>query len=298
MTRLFFFAFLYTVTNLALLPLTATGATSCRTSCGSIPINYPFGIDQGCGSPQFNGMFNCSTDLFFLTPSGSYKVQSIDYQKNTVVVFDPAMSTCSILQPHHDFKLTDIQNAVIRPSYDTVFALLNCSTDSPVHNRFRNLCFNPSGHSCDELYSSCTSFRIFNTTSPSGNSTVRTTPYCCFTSYDTVKAMSLNILDCSHYTTVIDSGKMRDEGPLDWSYGIELSYSVPEIGCDRCQKSGGTCGFDADTDIFLCQCPTSNNNPTRECGGGMTNHGSCNSVNLYYMTLLLAMLISFIYAIL
>uniref|UniRef100_A0A1J3I8C3 non-specific serine/threonine protein kinase n=1 Tax=Noccaea caerulescens TaxID=107243 RepID=A0A1J3I8C3_NOCCA len=294
----FFLAFLYTVTTLAFLPLTATGATSCRKFCGSIPINYPFGIDQGCGSPQFKGMFNCSTDLFFLTPSGSYKVQRIDYEKNTMVVFDPAMSTCSILQPHHDFKLADIQSAVIRPSYDTVFALLNCSNDSPVHNRFRNLCFNASGHSCDELYSSCTSFRIFNTTSPSGNSTVHTTPYCCFTSYDTVRAMSLNILDCSHYTTVIDSGRMRDAAPLDWSYGIELSYSVPEIGCDRCRKSGGTCGFDADTEIFLCQCPTSNNNPTRECGGGMTNHGSCNSVNLYHMTLLLAMLMSFIYAIL
>lgn len=317
----FFFAFFYTVTTLTFPPLTTSGATSCRTLCGNIPINYPFGIDEGCGSPQFKGMFNCSsTDLFFITPSGSYKVQKIDYQKNTMVVFDPAMSTCSILQPHHDFKMADIQNAIVRPSYDTVFALLNCSTDSPVHNRYRNLCFNVSGHSCDELYSSCTSFRIFNTTTPSGmksililvflnsskfwfppnliffnnlisnfvesflywfspkfgflfpgNSTVRTTPYCCFTSYDTVRVMSMNILDCSHYTTVIDGGKMRDVAPLDWSYGIELSYSVPEIGCDRCRKSGGICGFDAETEIFLCQCSASNNNPTRECGNYFIN---------------------------
>ncbi|CAH2053476.1 unnamed protein product [Thlaspi arvense] len=276
MTRLFFFfAFLYTVTTLTFPPLTASGATPCRTLCGNIPINYPFGIDEGCGSPQFKGMFNCSADLFFLTPSGSYKVQKIDYEKNTMEVFDPTMSTCSILQPHHDFKLADIQSAVIRPSYDTVFALFNCSTDSPVYNRYRNLCFNVSGHSCDELYSSCTSLRIFNTTSPTttGNSTVRTTttPYCCFTSFDTVRVMSMNILDCSHYTTVIDGGKMRGVAPLDWSYGIELSYSVPEIGCDRCQKSGGTCGYDAETEIFLCQCPASNNNPTRECGNYCTN---------------------------
>ncbi|ESQ48193.1 hypothetical protein EUTSA_v10021189mg [Eutrema salsugineum] len=304
----FFFVFLYTVTTLTFPPLTASGATSsCRTFCGNIPINYPFGIDEGCGSPQFKGMLNCSTDLFFITPSGGYKVQRIDYQKNKMVVFDPAMSTCSILQPHHDFKLSDIQNAVVRPSYDTVFALLNCSTNSPVFNRYRNLCFNASGHSCDELYSSCTSFRIFNTTSPSGNSTVHTTPYCCFTSYDTVRVMSMNILDCSHYTTVIDGGNMRDATttPLDWSYGIELSYSVPEIGCDRCRKSGGICGFDAETEIFLCQCPASNNNPiasnnnpTRECGGGMTDRGGCNSTNNNYTTLLLAMLMSFLYVIL
>ncbi|KFK39073.1 hypothetical protein AALP_AA3G197200 [Arabis alpina] len=295
MANLFFFlVFFYTITTLT---LPASGATtSCRTICGNIPINYPFGIDEGCGSPQLKGMLNCSTDLFFVTPSGNYKVQTIDYEKNTMVVFDPAMSTCSILQPQHNFKMSDIQNTIIRPSYDTVFALLNCSIDSPLHNRYRNLCFNVAGHSCDELYTSCTSFRIFSTTAPSGNGTVHTTPYCCFTSYDTVRVMTMNILDCSHYTTVIDGGKMAGVGPLDWSYGIELSYSVPEIGCDRCRKSGGVCGFDAETDIFLCQCSVPNNNPTRECGGGMTNHGGCNSTN--YTRLLLAMLMYFVYVIL
>ncbi|CAH8337074.1 unnamed protein product [Eruca vesicaria subsp. sativa] len=293
----FFFHFLFTLTTLT---STASAATSCRTSCGSIPINYPFGIDQGCGSPQFKAMLNCSsTDLYFVTPSGGYKVRSIDYDKNTMVVFDPSMSTCSILQPHHDFKLSDIQNAIIRPSYDTVFALFNCSNDSPVHNRYRSLCFQAAGHSCDELYSSCTSFRIFNTTSPNGgNSTVHATPYCCFTSYDTVRVMSMNILDCSHYTTVIDGGKMRGVAPMDWSYGIELSYSVPEIGCGRCRKSGGTCGFDDETEIFLCQCPNSNNISTRDCGGGVSDQGGCSSTNTNYATLFLAMLVSFICAML
>lgn len=158
---LFFFVFLYTVTTLI-----STTSGACQTSCGSIQINYPFGIDKGCGSPQFQGMLNCSsTDLYFITPSGGYKVRSIDYDENTMVVFDPLMSTCSTLQPHHDFKLSDIQNAIIRPSYDTVFALFNCSSDSPVQNRYKSLCFEAAGHSCDELYSSCTSFGIFNTTS-------------------------------------------------------------------------------------------------------------------------------------
>ncbi|KAJ4893842.1 Uncharacterized protein Rs2_20636 [Raphanus sativus] len=290
----FFSVLLYTVTTLV---STASGATSCRTSCGSIQINYPFGIDKGCGSPQFNGMLNCSssTDLFFFTPSGGYKVRSINYDKNTMLVFDPLMSTCSILQPHHDFKLSDIQNALIRPSYDTLFALFNCSSVSPVQNRYKSLCFNAAGHSCDELYSSCTSFRIFNTTSPYGNSTVHTTPYCCFTSYDTVRVMSMNILDCSHYTTVIDDGKMKGVVPIDWSYGIELSYSAPEIGCSPCQKSGGTCGYDDETEIFLCQC--SNNISPRDCGG-VSDQGGCNSTKANYPMLFLVMLVSFICAIL
>ncbi|CAG7877322.1 uncharacterized protein LOC103869691 [Brassica rapa] len=298
---LFFFVFLYTVTTLT---STTSGATSCRTSCGNIQINYPFGIDKGCGASQFQGMLNCtSTDLDFFTPSGAYRVRSIDYDENTMVVFDPLMSTCSILQPHHDFKLSDIQNAIIRPSYDTVFALFNCSNDSPVKNRFKSLCFEAAGHSCDDLYSACPSLTIFNTlpgniTASLGNSTVRATPYCCFTSYDTVRVMNMNILDCSHYTTVIDDGKMRGVTPVDWSYGIELSYSVPEIGCDRCQKSGGTCGFDAETNIFLCQCPVSNDVSPRDCGGGVSDKGGCNSSKANYATLLLAMLVSFICAIL
>ncbi|KAL3635520.1 hypothetical protein CASFOL_020067 [Castilleja foliolosa] len=112
-----------------------------------------FCIDDGCGATMFRYMLNCSaSDLFFLTPSGSYKIQTIDYTKQNVVVFDPSMSTCSILQPHHDFAMTDIQSTTIPPSPDNVFALMNCSIDSPVLNHFRSVCFNFSGHTCDELY--------------------------------------------------------------------------------------------------------------------------------------------------
>lgn len=58
----------------------------CRNFCGNMPVKYPFGIDDGCGAPQFSKMLNCSTDLFFQTPSGTYKVQSIDYDKKTMVI--------------------------------------------------------------------------------------------------------------------------------------------------------------------------------------------------------------------
>ncbi|KAI4344723.1 hypothetical protein L6164_011917 [Bauhinia variegata] len=232
----------------------------CKTFCGNIPINYPFGLDDGCGAPQFRHMLNCSTDLFFQTPSGAYKVQSIDYDKNHMIIYDPSMSTCSILQPHHDFLMTEIQSAIIPPSQDTVFALLNCSIDSPVLNHYKYLCFDFSGHSCDELYGSCNAFRVFHLLTNSS-------PPCCFTGYNTVKFMSMNILDCTHYTTVFDTYNLKGVSPLDWVYGIKLSFSVPDTGCDSCRKSGGTCGFDTETEGLLCLCSSSVNS-TRECAAG------------------------------
>ncbi|KAL8026017.1 hypothetical protein ABFX02_14G001300 [Erythranthe guttata] len=240
--------------------LAATTTSLCRNFCNNIPINYPFGIDEGCGAAQFRHMLNCSSiGLFFLTPSGSYKIQTIDYNKKTLVIFDPSMSTCSILQPHHDFLMTDIQSVTIPPSPDTIFVLMNCSIDSPVLNHYRSLCFNFSGHSCDELYSSCSSFKLFHILSNS-------TPPCCFTRYDTVKFMSMNILDCTHYTSVYNVDRLEGIGALDWLYGIKLSYSLPNFGCERCAKSGGTCGFDVETQGFVCVCSTTSN-ATRDCDG-------------------------------
>lgn len=252
--------FLLIILQLILAILCEQADSSCRSFCNSIPINYPFGIDDGCGSPQFRHMFNCSTDLFFQTPSGNYKVQSIDYAKKNVVIFDPAMSTCSILQPHHDFVMSDIQSAIIPPSSDTIFVLMNCSLDSPVLNHYKSLCFNFAGHSCDELYGACTSFRLFHLLSNSS-------PPCCFTGYNTVKYMSMNILDCTHYTSVYNTDNLKGVGPLDWLYGMKLSYSIPDTGCERCKQSGGTCGFDVETEGLVCICSASLN-ATRECAAG------------------------------
>ncbi|KAK3027499.1 hypothetical protein RJ639_040214 [Escallonia herrerae] len=177
-------------------------------------------------------MLNCSTNLPFITPSGTYKVQGIDYNKKTPTIYDPSMSTCSILQPHHDFVMSEIKSVIIPPAPDTVFTLLNCSRDSSVLNHYRSLCFNFSGHSCDELYDSCISFRLFHLLS-------NNTPPCCFTGYDTVKYMSMNILDCMHYPTVYNTDGLHGVAPLDWIYGIKLSYSVPDTGCDGVDGPAG-----------------------------------------------------------
>ncbi|KAK9288848.1 hypothetical protein L1049_017314 [Liquidambar formosana] len=272
------------ILTLHLNPLPILSLSLCRNLCNGITVNYPFGLDDGCGALQYRKMLNCSaTDLFFQTPSGNYKVQSIDYDKNTMTIYDPAMSTCSILQPHHDFLMTDIQYAIIPPSPDTVFVLLNCSIDSPVLNHYRSLCFNFSGHSCDELYSPCNAFRVFHLFSNSS-------PPCCFTGYNTVKFMSMNILDCSHYTSVYNTDSLKGIGPLDWTYGIKLSFSVPDTGCERCVKSGGTCGFDTETEGMLCLC-SSYMNSTRECAAGSFTVGGAPShtPSTSFQTLVLAL---------
>lgn len=69
-------------------------------------------------------------------------------------------------------------------------------------------------------------------------------------------------------------------GPLDWLYGIKLSYSVPDLGCERCAKSGGTCGFDVETQGFLCICSASIN-ATIDCGNEILNASSSSSPSIY-----------------
>ncbi|KAG2323717.1 hypothetical protein Bca52824_006445 [Brassica carinata] len=76
--------------------ITSSQSHLCRSSCGDIPINYPFGIDDGCGSPYYRHMLICSdnnTKLELRTPSGKYPVKSISYSDPHLLVSDPFMWT-------------------------------------------------------------------------------------------------------------------------------------------------------------------------------------------------------------
>ncbi|WCJ23223.1 hypothetical protein M5689_005262 [Euphorbia peplus] len=106
----------------------------------------------------------------------------------------------------------------------------------------------------------------------------------------------MNILDCSHYTTVINSDDLRGVGPLDWVYGIKLSYGVPDTGCQRCLDSGGTCGFDTETEGLLCLCSASSN-ATRECGAGSVTSGGGREQSLRMIFHVFVMVISVLFLI-
>ncbi|XP_057959013.1 uncharacterized protein LOC131151688 [Malania oleifera] len=270
------------------LPPPFLALSPCRTSCGGIAVNYPFGIDDGCGARQLRNMLVCNAtasgdSLFFQTPSGSYKVRSIDYDAKTVAIFDPDMSTCSALQAPRTFEVSDAQYLAIPPSPDTAFALLNCSADSPLLNHYSYLCFNFAGHTCDELYT-CGSFQILH--APATN----VTPPCCFTDYNALRMvkMDMNLLDCTHYTCVYGTDGLRGVRPLDWKYGIGLQYAVPDMGCDRCARSGGTCGFDTESEGSLCLCSGSVNSTTT-CGSVTNGREKTEATKLIYQALVFAL---------
>lgn len=260
-------------------------AGMCRTMCGSIQVQYPFSIDDGCGAPQYRGMFTCNGDLEFLTLSGSYKVQNIDYDKQKVNVFSPNMSTCNTLQPRQDFKMSEVQSVLIPPSPDTYFILLNCSSDSPVLHRYSSLCGNFSGNTCDELYS-CPAFKVLM-----GVPIAPTPPPCCSTDYKTLQFLSLDVIGCSHYTTIYNADNLNGKNPLDWPYGIRLSYSLPDDDCDQCQSTGGTCGFNTETERLLCLC--SGMNTTRDCGNWSGTNSLNTSLNTAAVNLLSALVFLF-----
>lgn len=100
----------------------------------------------------------------------------------------------------------------------------------------------------------------------------------------------MNILDCTHYTSVYNSEELKGVAPVDWVYGIKLSFSVPDTGCDRCGRSGGTCGFDVETEGLVCIC-SGTMNSTTECG----KKCYCLSNNIYLLLSSSGLLMNYTY---
>ncbi|KAK4372314.1 hypothetical protein RND71_007698 [Anisodus tanguticus] len=57
---------------------------------------------------------------------------------------------------------------------------------------------------------------------------------------------------------------------------MKLSFNVPDTGCERCAKSGGTCGFDVETEMTQCICSITSNS-TRDCEKLPQTHSSSSS---------------------
>lgn len=116
-----------------LLLLPVLGNHLCRTSCGSIPINYPFGIDDGCGSPYYRRLLVCNTTettttLELRTPSGRYPVRNISYSDPHLLVTDPLMWKCQDgdkFRPTRAFSLDSSTHLSLSPQNDYLF--FNCS---------------------------------------------------------------------------------------------------------------------------------------------------------------------------
>jgi len=77
----------------------------CRTFCGNITVDYPFGIEQGCGHPKYRDLVYCINNvMMFHVVSGSYEVVNIDYGFKLLDIFDPKMSTCASMHKSDGFS--------------------------------------------------------------------------------------------------------------------------------------------------------------------------------------------------
>lgn len=130
----------------------AVGQAPCRTSCGNTSIAYPFGIDPGCGSPEFSSLLQCTDTsvLNLVAESGVYPIQSIDYAKRAIELTDTSMTTCSggIVQGNN-FTLSPGSQLFL--SGNAQLLLLNCATNATL--------VKSSEFSCNTTASVCSAFK-------------------------------------------------------------------------------------------------------------------------------------------
>ncbi|XP_008224699.1 PREDICTED: uncharacterized protein LOC103324423 [Prunus mume] len=247
--------------TLPFLTLTATQASLCRTSCGNIPINYPFGIDDGCGSPYFKNLLVCSglSKLELRTPSGRYPVKSISYSDPHILVTDPFMWNC---QDGDDFRATrpfslDTSTHLSLSSQND-YLFFNCSE--------QNVIIEPKPVFCERFPercdSSCDSSSYLCRHLPECALALRTSS-CCSYYPKATESLRLMLKYCASYTSVYwrNTGENQPDDQVP-EYGIRVDFDIPvTTRCLQCQdtsKGGGMCGFDTLTQNFLCLCDRGN----------------------------------------
>ncbi|GLU15493.1 hypothetical protein SLE2022_319770 [Rubroshorea leprosula] len=239
-------------------------ANPCRTSCGGIPINYPFGIDDGCGSPYYRHMLVCSDQdsLELRTPSGRYAVRSISYSDPHILVSDPYMWNCQDrenFRPTRPFSLDTSTHFSLSSQNDYLF--FNCSED--------NVIVEPRPIFCerfpDRCDSSCDSSNYLCRHLPECSAALGGRASCCSYYPKATESLRLMLKYCASYTSIYWRNVGTNENsPYNQvpEYGIRVDFDIPvTTRCLQCQdpnKGSGICGFDTDTQDFLCLCNRGN----------------------------------------
>ncbi|KAF8378362.1 hypothetical protein HHK36_029701 [Tetracentron sinense] len=243
---------------------------ACKKSCGNQPIRYPFGTGPGCGDPRFQKYVTCNEQkLTITTHTGSYPIDTIDYNNQVLNIQDPSMSTCSSTQPSKGFGLD--WDAPFTFLDDNIFALLDCSTSSSPLYKSKNLsnggngstvplCDNDGAPLCSLLYS-CPSISTLS---------LPISTCCVYAPVDLGPAfeMDLEKLQCSSYASVY-SFNGQESNPERWKYGVALKYKFslkndyPSV-CSICERSKGLCGYTGTYNAFVCNC-ASGINTTTDC---------------------------------
>ncbi|XP_038976366.1 uncharacterized protein LOC120107240 [Phoenix dactylifera] len=254
--------------------------STCRSFCGNITVDYPFGLRPGCGHAGFRDLLFCINGVLMLhLPSGSYRVLDVDYAYRGLTLHDPAMSDCYALARSpggrgNGFVVEPWRAPYLQPDPDNVFLLLGCRAESPLFQGFpgKHLpCRNVSGMGCEEYYR-CPAWAEFP---GGGGATSRrdsaaygaaSPPECCAVEFGAIRAINLSHLGCEGYSSAYSLAPVRALGPGAWAYGIRATYSLPaehQGFCGACRATGGVCGYDETTNGNLCLC--GDRNSTSNC---------------------------------
>eukprot|EP00250_Pteridium_aquilinum_P005451 c15540_g1_i1 orf=203-1093(-) len=208
--------------------LSSIEAWTCESSCGGIPLKDPFGSGWTCGSTAFQPYVNCSDgELKFYTPTGTYKVKSIDYDNNVMIVEDPDMSTCSSMQNSGAFGLP-IGAPFAFASYDKV-VLIGCSSTSSLYSKQSCDTSSEASQVCESIYSNCQGISQIGivASSSSTDNYGSSASSCCVYSSSLLQTapyeIDLPLLQCATYTSLYEIGSLQS--PSSWLFGIALKFN-------------------------------------------------------------------------
>ncbi|XP_021718902.1 uncharacterized protein LOC110686610 [Chenopodium quinoa] len=247
-------------------------SNTCRSYCGNISIDYPFGLKYGCGHPGYRDLLYCINDVLMLhVASGSYRVLDIDYTFQALTLHDPHLSTCNSIvlgSKGNGFVVESWRAPFLTPAPDNAFLLIGCSAKSPLFQGLPSkhlACRNVSGLGCEDYYK-CPAWGSFGP-----NKVGLGLPECCAVAYGELgpnQGINLTKLDCQGYSSAYSLAPLRIDGPHEWSYGIRVKYSVQghDAFCKTCEATRGTCGYSGDNGNEITElCFCGNQNSTSSC---------------------------------
>ncbi|CAL5038546.1 unnamed protein product [Urochloa decumbens] len=271
------------IVAMTVVPSTTIASGLCRESCGDIPVRYPLGIDDGCGSPYYRNILTCSTHnstLRLRTPSGTYPVAGADYSDPHLVVTDPSMWTCArpFTSVHAaPFSLDTSTRFSLSPRNEYLF--FDCDEARVIVEPRPASCDTYPGRcdsACDSAGYLCRNLPGCRGALEEGNMT------CCAYRPRAAGSLRAMLRHCEAYTSVYWRAAGDKFPPYDQvpAYGVRVDFEIPvTTRCLQCQDKrrgdGGTCGFDPATRDFVCICGDGRNSTT-DCADGHAsgNHGS------------------------
>ncbi|KAL9271515.1 M phase phosphoprotein 10-like protein [Drosera capensis] len=220
--------------------LPRANATTCRSFCGNLTIDYPFSFQYGCGHPRFQDRLYCINEVLMLhRSSGSYRVVDIDYAYQSLTLHEPHLSTCNSLVlggQGNGFVIEPSLAPYLNPVPD------NGARPSPHSSRASQASTYHAGMSpawavrttLDAPLGGPLGQRTWGSVLGSGPMD------CCAVSFGAIRSR----LDCQGCSSAYSLAPLRVEA-RDWSFGIRVKYSVEgsEAFCEACEATGGTCSF-------------------------------------------------------